>query len=73
MSTLPSHRPDAGAELRSRNVRTAALLSAIAALFFGGIIAARYLGGLGAGMTILGTAVVLYLVIAIGRNLRSGK
>ena len=55
------------------NLRTAAILFAIALVFFAGIIVSHYLGGVAAGMSVLGIVVVLYLVIAIGRNVGSGK
>ena len=61
------------ARLRAVNLRTAAILVAIALVFFAGIIVSHYLGGVAAGMSVLGIAVVLYLVIAIGRNVGSGK
>jgi hypothetical protein len=73
MSTLPASRSDAAARLRKANLRTAAILLSIALVFFGGIIVAQYLGGTTAGIAVLGIAVLLYLVAAIGRNLRSGK
>ena len=61
------------ARLRAVNLRTAAILFTIALVFFAGIIVSHYLGGVAAGMSVLGIVVVLYLVIAIGRNVGSGK
>ncbi|MEO5766697.1 MAG: cytochrome oxidase small assembly protein [Casimicrobiaceae bacterium] len=58
---------------RAANRRTAALLFAIVAVFFVGFIASRYLADFATGMTVVGLAVLLFLVVAIGRNLRSGK
>lgn len=62
--------PDA-ARLRAANRRTAAILFAIAGVFFGGFIVARYMGDIATGMTVVGSAVLLFLVVAIGRNLGS--
>jgi cell division protein FtsW (lipid II flippase) len=58
---------------RSANRRTAAFLFAIVALFFVGFIASRFMADMATGMTVIGLAVLLFLVVAIGRNLRSGK
>jgi hypothetical protein len=56
--------------LRASNRRVAWTLFSIAFVFFGGIIATRWLGGGAIGIGVMGTAVLLFLVIAIGRNLR---
>ena len=56
--------------LRSANVRTALVLASIAAVFFVGIVVAKFVGDTATGMTVLGAAVLLFLVLAIGRNLR---
>lgn len=66
------HSADA-ARLRAVNLRTAAILVAIALVFFAGIIVSHYLGGAAAGMSVLAIAIVLYLLVAIGRNVGSGK
>ena len=55
------------------NLRTAAILFVIALVFFAGIIVSHYLGGATAGISVLAIAIVLYLVVAIGRNVGSGK
>ena len=55
---------------RRANVRTALVLASIAAAFFIGILATRFIGDGQNGITVLGAAVMLFLVIAIGRNLR---
>ena len=60
---------DPAAKVRAANVRTAAILFVIAAVFFVGIIGSRFLGGQAAGIGVLGGAAVLFLVVAIGRNL----
>ena len=56
--------------LRASNRRVAWTLSSIAIVFFAGIIATRWLGGGTIGIGVMGAAVLLFLVIAIGRNLR---
>ena len=56
--------------LRASNRRIAWTLCSIAIVFFGGIIATRALGGGAIGIGVMGIAVLLFLVIAIGRNLR---
>jgi hypothetical protein len=70
----PRHRSSAdAARLRAVNLRTAAILVAIALVFFAGIIVSHYLGGAAAGISVLTIAIVLYLLVAIGRNVGSGK
>ena len=64
---------EAAARVRAANVRTAAILFAIAGVFFLGFIASRFMGDSATGMTVVGIAVLLFLVVAIGRNLRSRK
>ena len=66
---------EVGTESRQRTVnrRTAALLFAIVAVFFGGFVASRFIGDTTTGMTVIGLAVLLFLIVAIGRNLRSGR
>ena len=56
--------------LRASNRRTAWVLAAIAAVFFAGIIATRWMGGGALGIGIMSIVVLLFLVVAIGRNLR---
>ena len=56
--------------LRSANLRTALLLAAIALVFFVGIIATDYLGGPLTAVGVMGSAVLLFLLIGIGRHLR---
>jgi hypothetical protein len=71
---VPSQRHSTDpARLRAVNLRTAAVLFAIALVFFAGIIVSHYLGGAAAGISVLAIAIVLYLVVAIGRNVGSGK
>jgi hypothetical protein len=79
MATHPrpsdSPAPDAGAQARLRvaNRRTALTLASIAVVFFFGIIASKFMGGPVTGIGVVGTAVLLYLVVAIGRNLRDKR
>jgi hypothetical protein len=58
---------------RAANLRTGALLTAIAAVFFVGMIVSHYIGGLEAGLAVVGIAVVLYLVVAIVRSVGSKR
>jgi hypothetical protein len=68
------HRSSAdAARLRTVNLRTAAILAAIALVFFAGIIVSHFLGGAAAGISVLAIAIVLYLVVAIGRNVGGGR
>ncbi len=55
------------------NVRLGLTLASIAAIFFVGVIAARYFGPEGGGLTVLGLAIVVFLVVAIGRSIRSRR
>ena len=64
---------DAAQRLRASNRRTALILASIAAVFFVGIIATRWMGGEALGIGIMSTVVLLFLVVAIGRNLRSKR
>ena len=61
---------DAAERLKRANVRTALVFASIALVFFAGILAAKMLGDPVAGMSVLGLAVLVFLVFAIGRNLR---
>jgi hypothetical protein len=69
----PSQGPNGASRLRSSNVRTALVLLSIAATFFVGVIAAKFIGGYEFGMSVVGFAVFMFLVFAIGRNLRRGR
>ncbi len=50
--------------------RTGLLLLAIALLFFFGIIASRFIDSPVVSIAVVGGAVLLYLIVAIGRHLR---
>ena len=58
-------------ERQQRANRTVALiLGSIAVVFFVGVIVAQMVGTPTASIAVLGTAVLLYLAVAIGRHLR---
>ena len=63
-------QPDAARRAKSANVRTALVLASIALVFFAGIIATKWMGGPTIGIGVMGVAVLVFLVFAIGRNLR---
>jgi hypothetical protein len=69
----PSQGPNGASRLRTSNVRTALVLASIAATFFVGVIAAKFMGGYEVGMSVVGFAVFVFLALAIGRNLRRGR
>ena len=52
------------------NRTTALILGSIAVVFFVGVIVAQMVGTPSASIAVLGTAVLLYLAVAIGRHLR---
>jgi hypothetical protein len=64
---------DVSARLRASNRRTALTLVSIAVVFFLGIIATKFIGGPATGIGVVGSAVLLYLIVAIGRNLRDKR
>jgi hypothetical protein len=69
--TTAADMPDRDdARLRAANRRTGLLLLAIALLFFVGIILSRFIDDSRVSMGVVGGAVLLYLVVAIGRHLR---
>ena len=55
---------------RSANLRTALVFASIAVVFFVGIIATKWMGGPTTGIGVMGVAVLVFLVFAIGRNVR---
>jgi hypothetical protein len=59
--------------LRSANVRTALILLSIALVFFFGIIFAKFVGDASTGMTVIGFAILLFLVVTIGRSVWKRK
>ena len=56
--------------LRTANRRTGLVLFAIALLFFFGIILSRFIDSEAISIGVVGGAILLYLVVAIGRHLR---
>jgi len=70
MTAEPPRTDDDRAKLRAANLRTAMVLATIAAVFFVGIIASKFLGTPSTSISVIGAAVLLFLVVAIGRNLR---
>jgi hypothetical protein len=70
-STHGSH--DGHRAQRGANLRTALILVSIAAVFFGGIIAAQLTGGNAVGIGVLGFAIIGLLLLTIGRKLRKGS
>ena len=67
----PTRAPQEQARTRAANVRTALALLSVAVVFFFGVLVAKFVGDTSTGMTVLGVAVLLFLLIAIGRNLRN--
>ena len=55
------------------NLRTALVLGSIALVFFVGVIATRFGGGQDTGIAVLGAAILLFLLLAIGRSIRKGR
>jgi hypothetical protein len=73
MSAVPTSETAEAVRLRTSIRRTALTLVAIAVVFFFGIIATKFMGGPATGIGVVGAAVLLYLVVAIGRNLRDKR
>ena len=71
--TDPAPTADAAARLRARTAGRRSSLASIAVVFFVGIIATKFMGGPATGIGVMGAAVLLFLVVAIGRNLRGSK
>ena len=69
MTTDSRMSVDRASKLRAANLRTGAILFTIAVVFFGGVIASHYLGSATAAIAVIGLAVLLFLVVAIGRHL----
>ena len=59
--------------VRGANVRTALILFSIALVFFFGIIFAKFVGDASTGMTVIGFAILLFLVVTIGRSVWNKK
>ena len=65
-----SNDPRRDARLRAANRRTGLILLAISLLFFFGFIVTRFITNEAVSIAIVGGAVLLYLLVAIGRHLR---
>jgi hypothetical protein len=70
MQADPATKPDHARRIKSANVRTALIFASIALVFFFGIIATKWMGGPTMGIGVMGIAVLVFLVFAIGRNIR---
>jgi hypothetical protein len=69
-NTIATSQPmPISARQRRANRRTALLLLAIVLLFFFGIIVSRFIDDPVVSIGVVGGAVLLYLVVAIGRHL----
>lgn len=62
-------RPPGDPATRASIRRTAWILASIALVFFLGVFASRLLGDTSIGMTVIGAAVFLFLLLGIGRHL----
>ena len=70
METDRPTKPDDARRMKSANLRTALVFASIALVFFVGIIATKWMGGPTIGIGVMGAAVLVFLVFAIGRNVR---
>ena len=72
MTTAMADRPQErdARRMKAANRRTGFVLLAIALLFFFGIILSRFIESPAVSIGVVGGAVLLYLVVAIGRHLR---
>jgi hypothetical protein len=68
--TAMTDDPSRDARLRAANRRTGLILLAIALLFFFGIILSRMFDDPRVSTGVIGGAVLLFLIVAIGRHLR---
>jgi len=55
---------------RAASRRTAWVLASVAMVFFVGVILAQYAGSPSVGIAILGLAILGFLIVAIGSNVR---
>jgi len=68
--TAAAMDPQEAARLKAANRRTGLMLGGIALLFFVGIIASRFIDSPLVSTGIVGGAVLMYVIVAIGRHLR---
>ena len=57
--------------LRKSNIRTALVFLSVALVFFAGVFVARFVGTTDGALAVLGVAMLVFLVVAVARNLRS--
>jgi len=65
---LPRANDDA--RLKAANLRTGLTLAAVAFTFFAGILTTEYVGGPLTAIVVIGSGVLAFLVVGIGRHLR---
>lgn len=58
---------------RPGNLRVALILGSIALVFFGGVIFSHVEGESDIGMTVLGIAIIGFLLLTVGRNVVNGR
>jgi hypothetical protein len=69
-TATPQPQTQARAAQKTASLRIALVLLSVVAVFFGGVILAQYSGAPGVGIGVLGFAILAFLLVAIGRNLR---
>jgi hypothetical protein len=69
-TAIPQRQTQARAAQKTASLRIALVLLSVVAVFFGGVILAQYSGAPGVGIGVLGFAILAFLLVAIGRNLR---
>ena len=69
-TATPRRQTQARAAQKTTSRRIALVLLSIVAVFFGGVILAQYSGAPSVGIGVLGFAILGFLLVAIGRNLR---
>jgi K+-sensing histidine kinase KdpD len=70
MTADETSKSEAARRARAANLRTALVFASIALVFFCGIIATKWMGGPVTGISVMGVAVLVFLLFAIGRSLR---
>lgn len=69
-TATPQRQTQAPPAQKVASLRIALVLASIAVVFFGGVILAQYSGAPSVGIGVLGFAILGFLLVAIGRNLR---
>ena len=70
VKSAPIHDASERNDRRAANLRTAAILGSIALVFFAGIVAAQYSGSATVGIGAVGLVILVFLAVALWRNLR---